>query len=91
MAGVIDLAEGRGRVEYEGGGVSAPGLLVDARSRLICAGLGIRMTVVASGAAASLAGVPQLIRPIVHEMYGVCRKKAPRGANTACISAPRGL
>jgi len=36
-----------------------------------------------------LAGVPQLIPPIVHETYGICRKKAPHGANTACIYAER--
>ena len=51
---MTDLARGGGSVEYGGGGVSAPGSLVDARSRLICAGLVIRMTVSASEAAASL-------------------------------------
>ena len=36
-------------------------------------------------------GVPQLIHPIVRETVGICRKKLPRGVNTACIYAPRGL
>ena len=40
-------------------------------------------------ACGTLSGVPQLIPPIVHETYGICRKKAPHGANTACIYAER--
>lgn len=42
---MIDVAEGKGPAQYGDGGVSEPGLSVDAWSRLLGAGLAIRVTV----------------------------------------------